>query len=101
MAPKTASPDPAVICGFMQPKPKKPLAWHDTSDDTKWWIYRRKRWIPRPLTLDLIHQVEEELTDEQWLFYGALCWKWYTEALTANDYEISMLNKWRRRLMHL
>jgi len=53
------------------------------------------------LTFDRLYAVEERLTEGQWLQYSVCCWKWYTEAATANDYEISFLNRWRKVLLHL
>lgn len=90
--------DEWIICEWMDPH----------KDDGEWWVLKNfanfghsYTLCTMDLTLDLLYRVEERLTDLQWMQYGACCWKWYTEAETANDYEISHFNRWRRRLMHL
>jgi hypothetical protein len=98
--------DAEVICAWLEPNPSllgsiDLVKWHQSrlvgDGGTAW------HWEFAPLSLDLdaIRQVEQQLTEDQWLYYGTLCWKWYTEAATTNDYEISLLNRWRKALLHL
>lgn len=94
--------DVEIISEFMEARP--PAAEYAVG--SQWW-----RWLSGPNAilyiceplemLGRLHEVESRLNDKQWLHYGVCCWKWYTEAETANDYEISHLNRWRRLLMHL
>lgn len=99
--------DREAICALMEPIPELPAYWYGRQRSPQcWWELTATAgggmaWYPDRLTLDRIYEVESQLTDGQWLQYGACCWKWYTEAATANDYEISHLNRWRRTLMHL
>lgn len=104
--------DEEVICEWMEPDGlSKPFDGPEEAHPYRWWKWYmrfpaglqsgQRRHINIDLTLDRLHQVEERLTDGQWLQYSVCCWKWYTEAATGNDYEISHLNRWRKVLIHL
>lgn len=72
--------DAEVICSFMEPPPKLKRngqlpagVWHGS---LKWWTHRAMTnpfLFPRPLTLNECHEVEAQLSDEQWgAYYRAL-----------------------------
>ena len=59
------------ICNLMEEKPELPLCWYGKENSKDgWWILIAiygggMKWIPRELTLDCIHEVENRLTDNQ------------------------------------
>ena len=76
--------DEEVLCTFMHPMPKI----YDPHTD--WWKWRSgATFAPRKLTLDILHEIEERLTEEQWKAYR-------DEILRDTD----MLGLWMVRLIH-
>ncbi len=74
--------DAEVICAFMEPRPDAPPNQHGANE--LWWRWGWRSvgpslpqqqppheycWLPRRITLDAIHEVEERLTDRQWTTY--------------------------------
>jgi len=105
--------DETTICEWMEPDAPKdgtgggrlqklsPMGWWRYSMLSCLWKQPVLHTCPKIEKLGRIYLVEERLTDDQWIQYSVCCWKWYTEAATANDYEISHINRWRKVLMHL
>ena len=59
--------DEELICSLMEPKPAH---WAEPGTATEWWVRTELGWMPYPLTLDALREVEERLTDEQWQRYA-------------------------------
>jgi hypothetical protein len=76
--------DEEMICNFMEPKPEgRPSSYG--SGEVWWrWGWRYIGWLPRPLTLDALWEVEARLTDEQCSRYTRelvmLPWLWHATA---------------------
>lgn len=62
-----------LLCDFMEPRPKCHYADSWTARkhgvNPKWWMMVRGTWRPIILDLDLLREIEERLTDEQWRTY--------------------------------
>lgn len=60
--------DMEVICAFMEKRPGPNEHGGTGWSGGRWWYWSRS-WMPRELTLDAIHEVEERLSGEQRLVY--------------------------------